>query len=329
MDVALLALLIFGCARRADEGLWVEHAGKNWTTTRTASGGLGDGFGYSLAFGGDQLLLGLPFAVPGRVVTIDGDEVLVGEGRDYLGSALAYGDHWLIGAPGAFDGRGAVYDELGVVLLKGEEKEGLGGKPIVHGQGFAVLKHRGVVSTLDDGWGVQRRLWQLCSGDFDGDGKPTLIAGIVGGGLSVSGVEVSPPAQTGDFGFALAVCELDGDGDDDLVVGAPTPGRVYLYLTDDPRDLPPPERILDIGARGGQALVCASGKLAVGAPGGGGRVWWFGDPLQGDGELVVEGESSLAAMGAALAIREKKGTLEMAVGAPGVGGAVVLSQAQQ
>ncbi|MBT3217592.1 MAG: hypothetical protein HN348_00740 [Proteobacteria bacterium] len=239
---------------------------------------------------------------------------------------MAFGKHWLIGAPRAFDGRGAVFDESGRVLLEGDEGENLGGKPTVHGAGFAVLKRGGVVSTLGDDWTVGRRLWQLCSGDFDGDGKPALVAGVAGGGLSVGGVDIASPNEMGDFGYALAACDLDGDGDDDLVVGAPGRGKVYLYLTDDLQELLSAKRVLEVGHRGGEALACWSGQLAVGAPGGAGRVWWFDDPLDGEAELVVEGDDSLAAMGSALGVREDNGALTMAVGAPGAGRVLLLSQ---
>ncbi|GMU65600.1 MAG: hypothetical protein AMXMBFR36_18740 [Acidobacteriota bacterium] len=86
-------------------------------------------------------------------------------------------------------------------------------------------------------------------GDFNGDGADDLVAGIPeddgaagaeiqdaglvvirygspGGGLSGSldflWRGALPDAEAGDyFGFALAVCDFDGDGFDDLAVGAP------------------------------------------------------------------------------------------------------------
>ncbi len=91
----------------------------------------------------------------------------------------------------------------------------------------------------------------LAAGDFDGDGDDDLAVGAEYAGVSQrgvvsvhdgtpTGVAGSPrithaaPASASHYGHALAVTDVDRDGDDDLVVGAPEggvrrEGAVYLH----------------------------------------------------------------------------------------------------
>nr|MEE4269060.1 FlgD immunoglobulin-like domain containing protein [Candidatus Krumholzibacteria bacterium] len=103
--------------------------------------------------------------------------------------------------------------------------------------------------------------WALAVGDFDDDGYPDLATSAIGqdgdtgllyffsgssDGLTTEGVQkmypytVGGPNVYGDqFGYALAAGQLDGEGGDDLVVGAPmadvhpqtNSGRVYFYFS--------------------------------------------------------------------------------------------------
>jgi len=86
--------------------------------------------------------------------------------------------------------------------------------------------------------------WALAAGDFNGDGDDDLAIGSPGGAVSDRGAvhvlygdisfddafsKINP--STGDdewFGYSLATGDIDGDDNDDLVVGAP------YYDDDDP-----------------------------------------------------------------------------------------------
>ena len=95
----------------------------------------------------------------------------------------------------------------------------------------------------------------LASGDFDDDGRADLAIGVPGRSLvavlyaseagfsprggPLAAADLETPPAAGAFGAALAVGDLDGDGVEDLLVGAPgtsqdfaasTGGAVYVFL---------------------------------------------------------------------------------------------------
>jgi hypothetical protein len=138
----------------------------------------------------------------------------------------------------------------------------------------------------------------LAAGDFDGDGNDDLAVGAPGespGNVFTYRVEGSEglrywttiaPSSTGDdeddrFGSAFASGDFDGDGRDDLAVGAPgvSPGTVFTYRGNDTEgllpwtDLSPPSVGVDQDDRFGFALAAGdfdgdgNDDLAAGAPG--------------------------------------------------------------
>lgn len=175
------------------------------------------------------------------------------------------------------------------------------------------------------GFGLQVR-----PGDFDGDGVVDLAVGepgaTVGGELRAGRVHVfdgatltvtttlEKPATDvlaeAQFGFALAAGDIDGDGFDDLAVGAPAAvvggltqvGEGWIYsgpLTD------APVQVLDVHPTGGSAFACrleladivgdARLDLVAGVPGGTGTPTGFNPNAIRVGEAAIYDGSDPAA----------------------------------
>jgi hypothetical protein len=244
-------------------GIGADEAGDRFGATLAAGDFNGDGF--------DDLAVGAPDEAPGSSPTSGGVFVFLGSASglephrfldqaalgvnelgDGFGASLCVGD---------FDGDGR--DDLAV----GAPGEAPGSDPV----SGAVFVFRGTAlglapdRTLDqDGLGANedddRFGSALASGDFNGDGRDDLAVGAPGeapgpdpksGGVFVfhgTGEGLVPRnfvAQDGlgvnetddDFGHALSSGDYDGDGRDDLAVGAPgeapgadpRAGAVYVF----------------------------------------------------------------------------------------------------
>jgi len=180
----------------------------------------------------------------------------VAEDFDRFGSSLAWGDFngdgfsdLAIGAPqedvGTVPHAGCVIVIYGSVGGLRADQPGLNGD--------AQLFTQNTSGMLDTAESNDQFGWALASGDFDGDERDDLAIGVIGQdiatstilapdagavhvlygsptGLSSFGDEiwtqnsagVPSTAQPGEsFGFALAIGDFDGNGFDDLAIGAP------------------------------------------------------------------------------------------------------------
>ncbi len=296
------------------------------------------------------------------------DAGIANEAGDRFGAALATGD---------FDGDG--FDDLVV----GAPLEDVGstesgavtlffGSPTGIGNGDFIDQTLSAAANEDgDGFGAA-----LAAGDFDDDGFDDLVVGTPGeatdagqvvhsgvvhvfaggaGGLAAGVLFQQPQAggtnQDGDeLGAALATGDFDGDGYDDLAIGAPGDGAgagsFYLFAGSDaglttgvPFDQADGSGAVEAGDRFGAALAAGDfdgdghDDQAVGAPGegvnagplGGAVFVFFGGTLGlGTGSFVSEADLGGTVedgdeLGASLAAGDLDGDgfADLVMGAPG------------
>ena len=262
-----------------------------------------EGFGTSVALDGDLILVGAPFA-GGRVYAVDlqGDgtpEILL-EGTATLGASIAgTRARFVAGAPIAKQ----VLDESGAVVAEGEEGLGLavavdGDRWIAaHGTGWRssdgseeatsdrpsslALDGKTVVVGFAHGDKIAatigaKTIARAPGVNEDGFAVAVLDGGVVrgdpaGARVFAGDLVLTPPGDRGGrFGAAIAVADATGDGELDLVVGAPMDGSgagsVTLYAGPDlePRTIWEGD---DAGANLGTSVAAAQGIVVAGAPG--------------------------------------------------------------
>lgn len=234
------------------------------------------GFGAAVAAAGARVAVGAPHGESGRLFLIDNgamSEVLVSGGRMGAAVAVTEGDVWA-----AAPLRGEVVSASGEVVASG-----LGVGLSLATQGGAV-----VVATAEG--------WETADQRGSAGARPASVAvldGAVGVGtplgaamLWVDGSAV-PRLETGDeAGYALAVGDVDGDGEPEWVVGAPGARAIYVLsaagdvedtLSDDRRRFGHAVAVWDVDQDG-------VSEILVGAPLAGEAAGWAG--LYAQGRLV-------------------------------------------
>jgi hypothetical protein len=256
------------------------------------------GFGSRLAFTGRTLAVGAPFAAE---VYFRDVAVATGPAASFLGAGLcALSSGFLVGAPGTgelrqlnLSGHSTVVASLG---------PGSGGVLGCRGARVAASTPTGVATFTIDGRGNLGN-----HVDVTLPGKPSalgwttdglLVAGFLHGpnALSIGTVLVPRDSEIDEEGYALAVVDLDGNGTEEVVAGAPGAGVVRVRGRSG-------ELVAEIGTGSGRfgASVVVGDLAAEGAQ----RELWIGAPMAGS-----EGNGAVH--------RYRAGVLESFVeGAPG------------
>jgi hypothetical protein len=270
----------------------------------------GDGFGSSLATG-PQLLVGAPNTPHGRLYTVnsDGPSLLFEEptaGAGGTAVAWATTGEALMGAPLANGAQGVVYAD-GVIWKEGGRV--LGSRILVREE-VVLIAESAAVWFGEELLEMPHRIGGLAL--WGG----TPVAGHPFGDLALSGAGISlTRAQAQDqAGYAICTANFDDDPEDEIALGAPGAGRVYVVNPGE--DLASAWSIELNEGRFGHALACRDHLIAIGAPTAGtdlsGAVWclsgnhdtWTleqptlqGEPWQQLGFAVALGPRELAAGG--------------------------------
>jgi hypothetical protein len=218
--------------------------------------------------------LGEVFALEDSGLQVWGDEGFTTLG---FGLALSADGTLAAGAPLANDGSGLILEQDGS-STSGSPGELKGGR-LAWNQG--TLWSTGSASL----WlGDQQQDLPERAGDlvvYEG----LALVGMPRGqaALWLEGATWDRPSANDEAGYSLCSSDLDGDGIQDVAVGAPGSNRVYLLLGA-PEQWTLGQVVLEGSAgRFGHALACAEGALAVGAPlalEGFGAVWLFQGPVE-------------------------------------------------
>ncbi len=203
-------------------------------------------------------------AAPWRGAGLDG-ALWQGARRVWEGGAGARSARSLVVVEGAVlvgePGLGLVVDAAGMEKLEGE---GVGSALAARDSRWVSSDRQGARWDDDLVVALGRAADRLA---LDADG--TLVVAFVGGEVAVrSGdLEIIRLSAGDEAGYALLIGDVGGDGQEELVVGAPGSARVYV-LPWSPRPTRLDEGVIieGEGGRFGAALALVDGGLWVGAP---------------------------------------------------------------
>jgi len=216
-----------------------------------------------------------------------------------------------VGAPLASGGEGSVLDESQNSLVAGEPGESLGAALLPTTAGWLAAGN-GVLRSDGDSLAVPSRPRSLVS--FQGQ----LVAGLPFGDVALwTETGTVDRLATGDeAGTALCVGDVDGDGSEELLVGAPGSNTVYVVrsLTE---SLDAASTWTADAGRFGQSVACRAGEAWIGAPlyGESARGALYRVEAQGDLAVFLEGHTPGSQLGFSLSASSQ----EVWAGAPGAG----------
>jgi hypothetical protein len=274
---------------------------------------LGDGFGTSVALYKNRLLVGAPGTTLGRAYSVlDGERSLLFEEMESgsAGTSVAWSKDGeaLVGAPLASDGTGRLYRNGQV------QKEGgnvLAGRIESTASGLLISESRGYWFE-DEFVEFQSRvggltLWQ-----------DTPVAGhpFADGALSSENVNSERSREFDEAGYALCAANFDDDPEQELAVGAPGSGLVYILNAGESIG-----NAFSFGTgsgRFGHALACSDHLLLVGAPMAGtdlaGSAWCFSGRF---GDWVIGAPLAVGEPWQQLGFSVASSPEAWAIGAPG------------
>jgi hypothetical protein len=210
-----------------------------------------DGFGWAMHWDGHRLYMSAPGS--SSLSSVKGDGPLVEE-KIGLGDGTALHSHQgvlFVSQSRSEGGRG--------VLPDGTTGQGAAARAqLSMGESHLVLDGRGI---WQDGSHQDLGLWGSALIKLDEEwvvsasqGSPAL--------RTQSGLSLERLSELDEAGASMVACDVDGDGSQELVLGAPGAGQIYIY-----KGLEASPQLLGSGeGRFGQSLACGAQGLAIGAP---------------------------------------------------------------
>lgn len=199
---------------------------------------------------GERLYMSAPAS--GTLASVAGDGPLLTE---EIGQGMGTALHTHQGT--LYISQSMAQDGMGV-LPDGSTGQGAAGRAQLSMGGHLALNGLGI---WRDGVHQDLNVWGSALVAFDGEWVVSASQGdeVL---VSESGVRLTRVRPYDEAGAAMVACDLDGDGAEELILGAPGAGQIYIYasLSEAPRVLGPES------GRFGQSLACGAQGLAVGAP---------------------------------------------------------------